>query len=337
MPSGRRGAALALASALLLANAAPGAVFAGEVDFKLVLAPVGQAGPYFDLVMEPGQAMDLQVALGNDGSASLAARTYATDVFTITNGGYGGRLRGATQTGATTWLAYPTEVLDLRPGRHLTRSLTVTVPAETTPGEYISSLVVENDAPIHADGAIGFDQVARQAIAVVITVPGERTPELGIGEAHHEIVAGRSVVTVDVHNTGNVRLKPLVAFLLRDATGTEVSRSSFQMDTFFARTDTLVSVSLAGLLSPGSYTIELTLTDAAQGVSAADVIALTVGEPPAGTPGGGTGPGLIPIGPGGASGFLALMLGGLAIVLVALGFGAILRRRHRRRLRPAIG
>jgi hypothetical protein len=335
MPSARRGAAIALASAFLLATAAPGAAIAGEIDFKLVLAPVGQAGAYFDLVLDPGQTARLEVAIGNDGNAGLAARTYATDVFTITNGGYGGRLRDAEQTGATTWLTYPTVVLDLPPGRHISRSLTVTVPADATPGEYISSLVLENDTAIPAEGGIGFDQIVRQAIAVVITVPGPRLPALGIGAAHHEIVAGHSVVTVDVHNPGNVRLKPLVAFVLRDASGTEVSRSSFQMDTFFARTDTLVSVSLAVLLPPGTYTVELGLSDAAQGASAANVIALTVGEPPAGTPGA-TEPGLVPGSPTGALGLLILVLAGLATVLAALGYGVLIRRRQLRRRRPAV-
>lgn len=330
----RRGAA-ALASAFLLAFAATGAAFAQEADFKLILAPVGQAGPYFDLALTPGQTVHLDVALGNDGSAGVAALTYATDVFTITNGGYGGRLRDAPQTGATTWLTYPTAVFDLPPGRHVTRALSVTVPADATPGEYISSLVVENDTSVHTDGAIGFDQVVRQAIAVVITVPGPRMPELGLGEANHEIVAGRSVVTIAVHNTGNVRLKPMVAFLLRDASGTEISRSSFQMDTFFARTDTLVSVSLAALLPPGSYTIDLTLTDAAQGASATSLIPLTVGAAPTSGQGGGAGPGLIQVGPGGQSGSLALGAASLAIVLAVLGLGAILRRRNQRRLRLA--
>jgi hypothetical protein len=333
--SERRGAALALASASLLAFAATGAAFAQVAAFKLILAPVGQAGPYFDLALAPGQTVHLDVALGNDGTAGVAALTYATDVFTITNGGYGGRLRDAPQTGATTWLTYPTAVLDLPPGRHVTRALTVSVPADATPGEYISSLVVENDTSVHTDGAIGFDQVVRQAIAVAITVPGARLPELGLGEAHHEIVAGRSVVTVAVHNTGNVRLRPMVAFRLRDASGTEISRSAFQMDTFFARTDTLVSVSLATLLPPGSYTIDLTLTDATQDVSATGAIPLTVGAPTPSGPGGGEGLGLIQVGPGGGSGSLAIAAVGLASLLAVLGLGAILRRRHQRRLRPA--
>jgi hypothetical protein len=336
MAFARCGAPIGLVSVLLLALVAPGAAFAVDGEFKLVLAPVGQAGPYFDLVMNPGEAAHLEVALGNDGSAGVAARTYATDVFTITNGGYGGRLRDAAQTGATTWLTYPTAVVDLTPGAHTRRALTVTVPADAGPGEYISSLVIENDAPIHGDGAIAFDQIVRQAIAVVITVPGARAPELKLGEAHHEIVAGRSVVTIAVENSGNVRLKPAVAFVLRDATRTEMSRTTFQMDTFYARTNTLVSVSLAGLLPEGAYSIELALTDASESVEATGVIDLLVVATATNAPGVVDGPGLTPVGPedlGRSSGSMALVVAGLAIGLALLALGAYSLGRRRGRTR----
>lgn len=335
MAFSRLGAAFALGS-LLLAFAAPRAVFAVEAELKLVLAPVGQPGPYFDLVLDPGDTIRLEVTLGNDGSAAVSARTYATDVFTITNGGYGGRLRDAVQSGTTTWLTYPTAVVDLQPGSRVQRPLTVSVPAEATPGEYISSLVVESDAPVSGEGGVALDQVVRQAIAVVITVPGLREPELGLGEAHHEVVAGRSFVSIDVHNTGNVRLKPAVEFVLRDASGTELSRSAFQMDTFFARTDTLVAVSLASLLPPGSYTIELALSDAEQGVAASGVIPLVVGATPAAASGGVDGPGLTLIGPGGMSELLALALAGVALAPVVVGLSVLRLRNHRRPSESAV-
>jgi hypothetical protein len=326
----RRGARTALAAAFVLALAAPGAGFAVEAGFKLVLAPVGHAGPYFDLVLAPGDTVQFEVALGNDGSEGVAARTYATDVFTITNGGYGGRLRDAVPTGATTWLTYPTAVLDLPAGRHLTRSLTVTVPVDATPGEYISSLVVENDVSVEGSGAIGFDQVVRQAIAVAITVPGARMPELRLGEARHEIVAGRSVVTIAARNSGNVRLKPMVEFVLRDASLTEVGRSTFQMDSFYARTDTLVSVALDTLLPQGSFAIELTLTDAPQLVAVTNVIDLTVGAPPTSANGVGDAPGSTLVGPGGAPVPLEFVIAGILILVAVFGLVVLGYRAGRR-------
>jgi|SRR5687767_6374056 len=323
-----RGARIALLF-LLLAVATPGVARAGESAFKLVLAPVGQAGPYFDLAMHPGDTATFQVDLANDGDAAVAARTYATDVFTIINGGYGGRLRDAAQTGATTWLRYATEVLDLPSGERTRRSFTVTVPVDAGPGEYISSIVVENDAPLRSAGGVAFDQIMRQAVAVVITLPGPRAPELSLGAAHHEIIAGRSLVKIAVQNTGNVRLKPAVEFVLRDATRTEISRASVQMDTFYSHTDTFVAMPLAALLPAGSYTVELTLTDTQQSIDTTGVIDLVVEAPPATGPGGG-GPALTPVGPGGTDQSVALMLAGLAFILAVLGLGAFVTAGKRR-------
>jgi hypothetical protein len=317
---------------LALAFVAPGGTRSAGGELRLVLAPVGQTGPYFDLTMRPGESTRLAVDIANGGDASVMARTYAADVYTISNGGYGGRLRDAPQTGATTWLEYPTTVLPLRSGEHARRSLTVTVPLDAGPGEYISSLVLENDVPVHGDGDVAFDQVVRQAIAVAITVPGVREPRLTVGEARHDVVAGRSIVSIAVWNVGNTRLRPAVDFVLRDAHGADVSRTTFAMDTFYAQTDTFVAVPLAALLLAGRYTVELTLIDASQAVKVAAVIELVVAEP---SPPGDSarGPALTEVVQGPSNESLGLGLGG-ALVLVALCLGALFVVQRRRRSRP---
>jgi hypothetical protein len=147
-------------------------------------------------------------------------------------------------------------------------------------------------------------------------------------------VAGRSLVKIAVDNPGNVRLKPAVEFVLRDATRTELSRTTLQMDTFYAWTDTFVAVSLASLLPAGNYTVELTVLDDLQGVRAGATLNLVVGAPPAIGSGGGEGPGLTPVGPGGADQSMALLLAGLALILAALGLGAFAFARNRRQRRP---
>ena len=280
---------------VFLAFVAPGAALAQAGEGRLALRSVGQAGSFFDLSMRPGETRTLRVEIANTGDASLAARTYAADVYTIVNGGFGrlmgrsvlnksieelatwvsdargvyttvnggfgGRLRGEPRTGTTRWLDYATAVLQLPAGQSVRRSFAVTVPADAGPGEYITSIVLENDQAIRTEGSVVLDQVIRQAIAVVVTVPGPRSPGLAIGTASHKVVAGRSVVSVAVENTGNVRLKPDVDLTLFDASGAEVSHASVQMDTFYARTDTFVEVPLASLLLPGTYTVRLGLVD----------------------------------------------------------------------------
>jgi len=298
----RRGPWLALLS-LLFALALPGAALASDTTVRLSVQPVGQAGPYFELTMQPGESQTLEVDLANDGSADLAVATYAADVYTITNGGYGGRLRGEPQTGATTWLGYPTEVVELAAGMRTRRAFTVAVPNGTASGEYISSLVVENDQPVVSSEGISLDQFVRQAVAVVVTVPGPRMPELAIGEASHTVVTGRSLVAIDLDNGGNVRLRPVADFELRDSSGGQVSHSSVALDTIYAHTSTALAVPLAALLQPGTYHVTLRLADAAQGLSVErSDLTFVVAAPPATTEPG-SGPGLTAVNqePGGGS------------------------------------
>ncbi len=234
---------------------------------QLALLPVGQTGPYFDLTMLPGDSQTLEVEVANYGPATLPVATYAADVYTITNGGYGGRLRDEPQTGATTWLRYPTDIFELSPGVKARRSFTVSVPDDAAGGEYITSIVLENDQPVAIGEATGLDQFVRHAVAVVVSVPGRRVPALSIGEASHEVVIGRSVVAVALDNGGNVRLKPVASFELRDAAGALVGQASIALDTIFAHTPTRFEVPLATQLQPGTYHVTLALIDAAQGLS----------------------------------------------------------------------
>jgi hypothetical protein len=322
---------------MLGALVAPGPVLASDGQVKLALRPIGQAGSFFDLTMRPGESLSLEVEIANTGDAELAARTYASDVYTIINGGFGGRLRDEAQSGMTEWLDYATDVLQLPAGGAVRRRFALAVPVNAGPGEYITSLVLENDQPIQGGGGVALKQVVRQAVGVVVTVPGQRSPGLAIGEASHKIVAGKSIVSVAVQNTGNVRLKPLVGFTLLDAAGLQVSHASVQMDTFYAHTDTFIEVPLAALLLPGMYTVQLTLDDSVQSAEAEDgAIVLIIEAPPEPPPGSSAGPGLTgvtqAIGEGqisvpvwGVVLVAGLLLGGFVIAL----FVVALRRRRR--------
>jgi hypothetical protein len=322
---------------LLLAVVAPNAALAQATRIKLALQPIGQTGSFFDLTLRPGETRRLAVAISNAGTAAITARTYASDVYTIIDGGFGARLRDEPQTGVTGWLDYRTDVVGLAIGESIRQTFQVAVPRDTGPGEYITSLVLENEDPIRDSGPVALDQIVRQAIAVVISVPGLRAPALSIGRASHAVVAGKSVVAIAVGNPGNVRLKPLAAFTLRDAAGLQVSQGTLAMDTFYAGTSTSIEVPLDRLLLPGTYTVRLSLDDAVQRARAAGVAEFVVEPPPAPiTSGEDAILGLIPViqvGPDGAS------LAAIGIGITAIGLGLVsligllsfaLRRRRRR-------
>jgi len=314
--------------------AGPSAAVAETPPSRLALSTVDQPGSFFDLTMEPGGHRSLEVAISNDGDTSLAARTYAADVYTIVNGGFGGRLRDAPPTGTTSWLDYAPASLLVKAGERSRRSFTVNVPADAAPGEYITSLILEHDRSFQAGGAIDVNQVVRQAVAVVVTVPGQRSPSLEVGDASHLVVAGKSIVSVAVENSGNVRLKPLIEFTLSDAAGMQVSHASVAMDSFYAKTATSVEVPLTALLLPGAYVVRLTLEDPGQGLESFETsIPLLVEEPPVVAPGSGTAPGLTDVIQGLRGESLAfvwgvLISGLLALALVIVGVAMAVRRRR---------
>jgi hypothetical protein len=324
----------------------PTPALAGDAPIKLALLPVGLAGSFFDLAMMPGEVRSFQVDVGNDGSATLAVRTYATDVYTIINGGFGGRLREAPKTGMTTWLDYRDETVVLRPGQAIRRGFTISVPATAAPGEYITSLILENDQPIAGGGTVGLDEIIRQAVAVVVTVPGPRVPALVIRPAAQEVLAGASVISIAVGNTGNIRLKPVVGFSLVDGGGVQISRATVQMDTFYAQTETTVELRLGRLLQPGRYEVRLTLDDAASGSHAEAALPLVVDAVPAGAAGVAGAAGATGVAPGsidavsrkGATG--VPLATALAIAVLGALFGmslaglVALRRRRTRPLAP---
>ncbi len=255
------------------------------------------------------------------------------------------RRRLAVSMGAGSFLVatlagtYPTDVFTLAAGRTTVRPLSVTVPAEAAPGQYISSLIVENDVPITGSGAVQLDQIIRLAMTVRITVPGPLEPGLSIGAASHKVVTGNSVVSVAVANTGNEQLKPNVSFVLLDAAGMQVSKASLQMGAFYAHSDTTIEVPLAALLLPGRYTVQLVLDDAVAGARASnDAIPLAISAPDVPAPAdGAASSGLTGVNQGSSGGpqqtlpiLAAGIAGGLGVALVFGLVAFVLRRRGQR-------
>lgn len=265
------GASLVLAAsvALVAALAVVEPTLAGHEPSRLGLTPIGETGQFFNLTLAPGESRQLKVEVANFGQDGLMTRTYAADGYTIINGGFGAELFGDRESGTTLWLEYPDEEFLLEAGASRTIEFNVSVPAGTSPGDYITSLVVENVEPFReADpSAVTVEQVNRTAVAVAIDVPGPRQPALEIGAVGHKAMGRVSYVTFDVSNPGNVHLKPAGSFILRNAQGQPVATYEPVMDSVYAGTDTLLEAPLGDLLAPGEYCAELTLTDDTTGVS----------------------------------------------------------------------
>jgi hypothetical protein len=272
-------ASLVLLVALLFGFASAASAQASPSGAKLGIKPVGFDGSYFSLSMQPDETGEFTVELGNFGTETVNARTYAADAYTLVNGGFGARLDGEPTSGTTHWLDYAATTLVLPPGKGVNRTFKVAVPADTKPGEYITSLVIQNADvdSVKSSDSVSIKQVTRQVIAVAITIPGPREPGLQIGAATYRTVVGNSSIAIALKNSGNVLLKLSGEFVLRNAEGAEVSRYPVTMDSVYAGTETFVEVPFAGRLNPGDYTVVLTLADESQQARfAAETASLTV-------------------------------------------------------------
>jgi hypothetical protein len=244
--------------------AVPGIAAAAE-PARLGLTTVGQPGAYFELTLEPGARHASEVEAANFGTEAADARTYAADVYSIVNGGFGAELYGETPSAMTRWVSYPTQHLRLEAREAVRVPFVISVPVGTPPGEYVAALVIESTAPMQSSGPLTLSQVNRSAIAVAITVPGPKQPALAIGGVAHRVVAGHSILAFEVSNPGNVHLHPTGSFTLLNADGSPVHSAPVTMDAVYAWTGTRLEAPLAEPLPRGDYCAELSLTDAATG------------------------------------------------------------------------
>ncbi|CAN5461829.1 hypothetical protein BH20CHL6_BH20CHL6_15380 [soil metagenome] len=106
-----------LLAVALVAVAMPGLAHAATEIPRLDIRPMGVDGPYFELTLRPGESRTLGVELANHGTQPVRARTYAADVYTLVNGGFGARLAGEASGEVTAWLDYEARTLDLDRGR----------------------------------------------------------------------------------------------------------------------------------------------------------------------------------------------------------------------------
>lgn len=308
---------------------------AADAPIKLAIEPVGEQGSFFQRSLEPGGSAELIVDLANYGEAAVLARTFAADAYPLINGGFGARLRGEPVSGTTTWVDYPTEVVDIDPGRALRRTFTVTVPGDAHPGEYITSIVIENENPLASGEGVAFNQFVRAAVAIVVVVPGETEAALQLGDARHSFLDGRSVVAVAIDNVGDLLLRPAGSFTISTDAGATIDSRQVTMDSVYAHNSTWLEVVLDRSLAPGHYFANVDVTDPDRGGPVSGARPFVVGEdeiqrspdpvtletdtvdlPVLGTV-------------GGATSALLAFCGGVLVCAIVVGVFAVTRRRRR--------
>jgi hypothetical protein len=238
-----------------------------------------QPGEFFDPTIKPGETKELKVLIGNSGNVVFEARAYAVDAYTAPNGGFQAADSGATPSGVTTWLDYPEQTFTIEVEKGIERTFSITVPEETEPGQYLTAIAVETANARPVEGTDSLKQVIRQVVPVFITVPGDVEPAFEVGDITLTNESNGSALTLEIINSGNVRVRPEGTVTVIDSEGETIVTAPVAMESVYARDETTLSIGFPPV-QPGEYRVSAELEDPDTSVKASvNDVAVTAQEP----------------------------------------------------------
>lgn len=185
---------------------------------------------------------------------------------------------------AATPAAEPATWLTLDSGSGDNRTLTVTVPRDAKPGQYLAALVLDGTQTTEASSPGDLPQWERAVTTVTITVPGEMEAAFSLGRPT-VIATGTVRLVIPIQNTGAIPLAPAGELALQPAEGKPVT-IPLALGVILPGVSTTVDVVLPPGLESGTYEITLTLSDASSAARAqieatsVDIPDITTGAAP---------------------------------------------------------
>lgn len=230
------------------------------------IKPTTGTDVHLRFTIEPGQSQSADVSITNNSTVTGSALSYVADAQTLIGGGFGVASVTDSRTGVTRWVDFPDEVTTLEPGTERIRTVNVEVPEGTPPGDYIVGMAVQ-EAPdtvsVDPAGEVGIlmKTVNRQAMAIMIEVPGERTAALAVGEVSMQDGGNSSIIAVSLSNDGNMHLSPSGKVTVATVDGQELADVDVDFGRFYAHTTSAINLPVEGFLPVGTYVITAEMWD----------------------------------------------------------------------------
>lgn len=258
---------VAVGSHLANAQGFPSGTPSAENDVHFSIRPAGVDGATFfqDVEVQPGETISLEAEVVNWAPDPVSLRLYKTNAWNAANGGYLAGDYGEDLVGSAVWIDIATQDIELSSVSSQVISFTVSVPEETEPGQYISSLVAETVDSMPVPGEENLTHRIRYSMSVGILVPGEMVPAFEIGEA----VVIEENFEVTIINTGNILVRPAGSMEIKNSSGDVVISSPIEMKAVYAGVSTHISLWFPVTLQEDNYTLTLTLVDPESSAEAA--------------------------------------------------------------------
>ena len=266
-PSIRLLAYVTLFSLLTILTSASISAFA-EANLDVSLFPAAGSSSakehYFVYNTPTERVIEDTVVVYNSSEEPLTLHLYSADAVTASQGGAAFSTNlGEAATRHGTWLTLSENRVTVEPNDGYLVPFTLTIPPDAAAGEYTAFIVTQRADSIETQqsSGIGFNLVPRVAIAVWATVPGPTDPKLEIASLTTGESSRRQIVVANLHNTGNVGLKPQGRLTIQKPdTGTPVYEAPIQIKYFLAGDSLDYHINLREVLPAGEYEVYLSLT-----------------------------------------------------------------------------
>lgn len=216
----------------------------------------------FELEMAPGTETTVVLSLDYraDANVTQAARIVASlNDWTITSDGRVEYFAANTQSNsASPWLIYTPGEAAVRPGTMHQIRVTISVPANATPGDHLTALIVEQrPETLKASGDIR-QMIVKYRMASVFYIKVKGLIRKGdLNDLLAESTPEGLIVTPTLTNAGNSMVRPVGALKILDADGKVVAdRPDIEMLPVLAGAETKQHLQLAENLPAGLYTVK---------------------------------------------------------------------------------
>jgi hypothetical protein len=254
---------------------------------RFFLHPMDEAEyGYPELTLDPGRQGAFRAGVTVRGEEPVELTIYRADTVPTAGGGFAAAELDNQPTGHTLWMDIEPTPFPASPENTYEFTVAVTIPEDTTPGQYVTSLVVQTN-PVEISGSATFNQIIRSALPVVINVPGELMPGMEIGSPEVFAQGNVRAIRIPVSNTGNVLIKPEGSVTMTTPDGEEVLTAPIEMKAIYLGLDNEIRVVIPNQVLLGEYLVSYDIHEPTYGLHAMmDDAPVTITEiAPEATPG----------------------------------------------------
>lgn len=175
----------------------------------------------FIMTLDKGGSKKDTVKVVNGTGSKQTIKLYAVDGMVTNTGAYTCRQEGDAKVGLGGWTKLDKNEVVLEANTSTDVDFTVNLPDSADVGEHNGCIVFQS-ASQGESAESGVNIQMRQAIRLVVTVPGNLHREVSLKSFRVDVKDGSPVYSVSIQNVGNVSVDTEVEVKLRSALGKEV-------------------------------------------------------------------------------------------------------------------